>query len=508
MKYLSLYSLLIFLLLVSPVFAKPTAVTLYPNGATISEQISIAAGSEVVTLLLPNVAIPKSLKLALLKAPGEKISGIEYASVLPDPSGFQKLRDEISQLEQKIAAVDDQLESRILALNYWKTEQEFPIKTLADTREMGKIIREESIALLQESSQFRQQKLKLEKELKEAKKQLQQKTGNNQRNWKIQVRLAQPAATKLELAYTYRVRHAGWKSDYTLNALPGKKQVGWTWSAKIIQQTGINWDGIHLKIATTEPVFTLTPPPVRPWEIRERQVGIAPRNMKMKAMVMSQEVAMDAVADKEESMPVRTEGQLFDLYDLGKVDITTGKESQIKIREGLWHAEFTYLSRPLLSEQVFLQANLDLTKDFLPLPTGMASIQVDGVHVGQRRFSLHEKQNVTMSFGSDPGLIVDVKTDHVAGEKGLLSKKYTYSWNWTINFTNNKKIAVDLKVEDSSPHIGHKKITLKESFSLPQPHREKGKLIWNLALPPQGKRQIKYGYSVEYPEDMPVSLGR
>ncbi|RLB69817.1 MAG: hypothetical protein DRH07_09935 [Deltaproteobacteria bacterium] len=508
MKFVSLYSLLIFSLLATPAFAKPTAVTLYPNGATISEQTNIAAGSEVVTLLLPNVAIPKSLKLALLNAPGEKISGIEYQSVLPDSSGFQKLRDKISQLEQKIAAVDDQLKSRALALDYWKTEQEFPIKTLADTREMGKIIAEESIVLLQESSQFRQQKLKLEKQLKEAKNQLQQKTGNNQRNWKIEVRLAQPAATKLELAYSYRVRHAGWKSDYTLNALPGKKKVEWIWSAKIIQQTGINWNGIHLKIASTEPVFTLTPPPVRPWEIRERQVGIAPRNMKMKAMVMSQEVAMDAVADKEESMPVRTEGQLFDLYDLGKVDITTGKESQIKIREGLWHAKFTYLSRPLLSEQVFLQANLDLTKDFLPLPTGMASIQVDGVHVGQRRFSLHEKQNVTMSFGSDPGLIVDVKTDHVAGEKGLLSKKYTYSWNWTINFTNNKKIAVDLKVEDSSPHIGHQKITLKESFSLPQPHREKGKLIWNLALPPQGKRQIKYGYSVEYPENMPVSLGR
>ena len=439
MKFISLYSLLIFSLLATPAFAKPTAVTLYPNGATISEQTNIAAGSAVVTLLLPNVAIPKSLKLALLKAPGEKISGIEYQSVLPDSSGFQKLRDKISQLEQKIAAVDDQLKSRALALDYWKTEQEFPIKTLADTREMGKIIAEESIVLLQESSQFRQQKLKLEKQLKEAKKQLQQKTGNNQRNWKIEVRLAQPAATKLELAYSYRVRHAGWKSDYTLNALPGKKKVEWIWSAKIIQQTGINWNGIHLKIATTEPVFTLTPPPVRPWEIRERQVGIAPRNMKMKAMVMSQEVAMDAVADKEESMPVRTEGQLFDLYDLGKVDITTGKESQIKIREGLWHAEFTYLSRPLLSEQVFLQANLDLTKDFLPLPTGTASIQVDGVHVGQRRFSLHEKQNVTMSFGSDPGLIVDVKTDHVAGEKGLLSKKYTYSWNWTINFTNTRR---------------------------------------------------------------------
>ena len=511
MKYFSLYPLLIFLLLATPAFAKPTAVTLYPNGATISEQVNIAAGVEIVTLQLPNVAIPKSLKLALLKAPGQKISSIEYESVLPDPSNFQKLRDQITQLEQKIAAVDDQLESRTLALDYWKTQQDFPLKTLADAREMGKIIRDESMTLLQESSQFQQQKTKLEKQLKETKKQLQQKTGNNQRNWKVQVRLAQPATTKLQLAYTYRVRHAGWRSAYTLNARPEQQQVEWIWTAKIIQQTGINWNGVHLKIATTEPVFTLTPPKIRPWEIREKRIVAIPRNTVMKTMAMPapQEMAMDAApVMAEATMPVRTEGQLFDLYDLGQVDISSGKESQIKIREGVWDAEFTYLSRPLLSEQVFLQANLDLTKDFLPLPTGMASVQVDGVHVGQRNFSLYEKKNVTMSFGSDPGLLVDVKTDRVAGEKGLLSKKNTYAWDWIINFTNNKNIAVNLKIEDSSPHIGHKKITLQESFATPQPQREKGKLVWNLTLPPQGEQQIKYGYSVEYPEDMPVSLGR
>jgi len=512
MKYFSLYPLLIFSLLATPAFGKPAAVTLYPNGATISEQVNIAAGSEIITLQLPNVAIPKSLKLTLLKAPRQKISGIEYESVLPDSSNFQKLKDQITQLEQKIAAVDDQLGSRALALDYWKTQQDFPFKTLADAREMGKIIREESMTLLQESSQFQQQKMKLEKQLKEAKKELQQKTGDNQRNWKVQVRLAQPAAIKLQLAYTYRIRHAGWRSAYTLNARPEQKQVEWTWTAKIMQQTGINWNGVHLKIATTEPVFTLTPPKIRPWEIRDKQIVAVQRNVRMKTMTMSAppEMAMDTVAGgaRKETMPVRVEGQLFDIYDLGQIDVASGKESRNKVREGTWSADFTYLSRPLLSAQVFLEANLDLTDNVLPLPTGTASIQVDGVHVGQRNFSLHEKKNVTISFGSDPGLVVDVKTDHVAGETGLLSKKNTYSWNWVINFTNNKKMAVDLKVEDSSPHIGHKKISLKDSFSTPQPHKEEGKLIWNLTLPPQEERQIKYGYSVEYPKEMPVSLGR
>ena len=218
--------------------------------------------------------------------------------------------------------------------------------------------------------------------------------------------------------------------------------------------------------------------------------------------------AAEPIMADEEMMPVKEEGQLFDVYDLGRVDIASGKESRIKIREGFWNADFTYLSRPLLSEQVFLEAKLNFSEDFTPLPTGKASIQVDGVHVGQRNFALYEKQNVTISFGSDPGLVVDVRTNHVAGEKGLLSKKRTYEWNWTISFTNNKGRAINLRVEDVLPHVGHKKIILEKSFSSPQPQKDKNKLIWALTLPLQEKQQIKYGYSVQYPEDLDVSLGR
>ena len=509
MKYLFLPALLMFILLVSTAAAKPTEVILYPQGATIAEQTTISPGVDVVTLLLPNVAIPESLKLTIQNAPQQKITGIEYESVLPEASDFQELKELISHLEQEINAVDDQIQSRTLALNYWENQQDLPVKTLADAREMGKIIRDESITLLQGSTQLRQQKTKLEKQLKEARNQLQQKTGNNQRSWQVQVRLSQPTTTDLNLVYSYRIHRAGWQSSYSLNALPDQKKIQWVWTAKIMQQTGLDWTGIHLKIATAEPVFTLTPPKNRPWEIREEQILRARSNMKVMSMAMPQKMAMDTESAMEAPpVPARDEGQLFDIYDLGQANIATGKESRIKIREGIWSAQFSYLTRPLLSEQVFLEAKLDLTKGFLPLPTGIASIQVDGVHVGQRSFSLHEKQDISISFGSDQGIIVDVKTDHTAGEKGLLARKNTYSWNWEISLANHKNFAVDLKVEDSYPHSGHEKIILKESFTPPLPIREKDQLIWTLTIPPQGEQQINYGYEVTYPEDMPVSLGR
>lgn len=496
-----------FSLLTATAFAKPTEVILYPSGATVSEQATVPQGTDSATLLLPHVAIPESLKLALQMAPRQKITGIEYESVLPESSDFQDLKDLISRLEQEINVVDDQIQSQTLALNYWKNQKDLPVKTLADAREMGKIIREESIILLQNTTQLQQQKNELVKQLLEAQNQLKKKTGNNQRNWRVHVKLAQPTKTNLKLDYSYRIRRAGWQSSYSLNALPGDRKIQWIWIAKIMQQTGIDWNGVNLKIATTEPVFTLTPPKIRPWEITEKQIAYARSNTKM--MAMPQAMVMDAVAEREAApVPTRTEGQMFDTYDLGQVTIASGKESRIKIREGIWNAEFSYLTRPLISEQVFLEANLNLIEDFLPLPAGIASIQVDGVHVGQRNFSLHEKQDISMSFGSDPGIVIDVKTDHVAGEKGLLAKKRIYIWKWNINVENHKNFAVDLKVEDSYPHAGHEKIVLKELFSPPLPTQENGQLSWNLTLPPQGKQKLQYGYQVTYPEDMPVSLGR
>ena len=511
MKYRIILTLIVLLLSTSFAFATPDTITLYPNGAKISEQIKVSSGVDSITLLLPNAAIPQSLKLKLEKTAGQKIGAIEFESVLPDSSGFQKLKDKITKLEDDIAAVDDRLQADQLALVYWKNQQEFPIKTLADAREMGKVIQEESIALLKNSTRLKKKKTTLERQLKEARHELQQKTGNSQRNWRITVKLTRATQKTLLLTYSYRVRHAGWISNYTLNALPGQKQVEWIWTAKIIQQTGVNWEDVHLKIATTEPVFTLTPPQMRPWDIDEEQFTGMARGGEMLMAIPQKKMMLNAAAPimaDEEMMPVRKEGQLFDIYDLGRVDIASGKESRIKIREGFWNADFTYMSRPLLSEQVFLEAKLKFTEEFTPLPTGKASIQVDGVHVGQRSFSLHEKQNVTLSFGSDPGLIVDVKTNHVAGEKGLLSKKRTYEWSWTIDFTNNKGQAIDLRIEDVLPHVGHKKIVLEESFSSPQPEKDEDKLIWALTLPTQGKQQIKYGYSVQYPEDLDVSLGR
>ena len=498
------------ILLTTHVSAKPTSAIIYPHGATVTEHTNIAADKNEVALLLPAVAFPESLKLSLKGQADQKITALDYELMLPESDNFVELIDQIQQFKSAIIATDDKIASLALALKYWEKQQELPVKTLADTVKMGNIIQTESITLLQQTSKLQQQKQLLDFQLTEAQEQLEQKIGTDKRNWKVIIILAKPATSGLELTYTYRIKQAGWKSTYSLNALPNSDNIEWLWTAKIQQQSGIDWNGVSLKISTAEPVFTLNPPVNYPWEIRSRQIAYKrARVQEMPTMAMAEQIMEMPVADAAPLQPTRTVGQLFDIYDLGTINVASGKELQIKVRAGNWPAEFTYLSRPLLTNQVFLQAKLDLSKNFIPLPSGSASIQVDGVHVGIRNFSLHQKNDITISFGSDPAIAVAVVTDHTAGEEGLLSKKDTYNWLWNIKFSNHKSFPVKVQVEDSYPHAGHKDIVVTELFSPPLPIKNKDRsLRWDLNIPAQGEQQLEYGYKIKYPHDMSVFLGR
>lgn len=511
MRAVFLIFLMTFGLTSTPALATPHRVIVYPAGATIFARTSVPLQSESFTLWLPQVAIPESLQLELQgHTAQQRIAGIEYQSVLPEIPGYAQLKERIAQLESKLDATQNQVQAQELALNFWRQTEKLPLNNLADAQAAGQLIRTEGSTLLQEISALKQTKIELEKQLEEARRQLQQKTGDHQRQWQVRVRLSRPSTADLGVSYAYRVRRAGWQSRYVLNGLPESDQVEWLWMAKINQQTGQDWSDVTLELATAEPVFTLDPPPLKPWEIDEVRLLRRSGALKTAAGAQAETLALADTATKNSAAPpTRERGRLFDRYDLGQVTVLSGTESRVKIREGSWSAGFSYLVRPQLSEQVFLEARLDLSAGFLPLPSGPASIQLDGVHVGRRSFSLYGRQDITISFGNDPGIAVDVQTDHQAGEKGLLAKKNTYRWNWTIDFFNHKDFAVNLQVEDSYPHPGHEDIELTEVFTAPLPTKgEDRTLNWRLTLPAHADRQIQYGYELKYPEDLDVALGR
>ena len=124
-------------------------------------------------------------------------------------------------------------------------------------------------------------------------------------------------------------------------------------------------------------------------------------------------------------------------------------------------------------------------------------------------FHWQASRNSNSASVTIPQIAIDVKTAHVDGSAGLLSKNETYSWNWSVTLKNNKSIPVHLTVEDSLPHSSHDRILVKEQFTEPLPEKtDDGLLSWQFDLASGNVQKLTFGYQVSYPEDMQIDKGR
>lgn len=503
-----LLMMLVVLLIASTIYAAPKEVLIFPSGALVTEQARLVVGDEKqAEITLPMVADPDSLTISTGKGK-PKVINLQVDSALVNQSRYQELEERIKKSKLERQDVVDNLETQKLALSYWDTQRKQQLEKIEDIQALGKSILAEAAPLKKQISQLARDKKMLDRQIQEMERLLHDKTGSLNQVWKVVVTLDQPAPT-IDVTFSYRVHGASWQSLYALNALPQQNAVEWNWRADIRQSTGVDWTDVQLKLATVEPRTTLTPPHVGRWVIRELQVypsAVPQKAFQRKAVMMETMADSVAGAAPEEVKAKRKEGFVFDVYDLGKHTVQAGQNVTLDINNGSWPVEFSYLSRPIRSPQVFLMANVGLDQ-FVPMPSGQGSLLVEGVYIGKRPFDL-QKKKFDLAFGSDPAIAVKVHREQESDESGLISKTRSQQWVWTVSLTNNKQIPVSVKIEDAKPQVQDKRIEIEAVSRTTTAKAEKDRNIWQLDLPAGANREIKYGFKVEFPADMQVDLGR
>ena len=318
---------------------------------------------------------------------------------------------------------------------------------------------------------------------------------------------------KIDLTYSYHIKNCGWRPTYTLNALPGKSEIELNWYAKITQNTGIDWEGIELKIATAQTVTRPEPPFLRDWIIQPRAAIGYPGARRKTAMaeesLMFEEPQLSAdMAAGAPPEPAQDAGYIFDIYDLGKRSIKAGESRRINIRKMVLSSDFQYLLRPHKTPHAFLFAQLNIKEDeFIRLPKGNATFLVDSAFIANRSFSMYDKEQ-KLFFGSDPQ--VDVKLvilEKKSNETGFLIGKKQYQWGWKVSIHNLKDHEIAVLMEDAYPQIRDKRIKLKEIFNGVSPQRENNILKWTFPVLPQTETAVEYGFAITYPDEMDLSLG-
>ncbi len=481
--------------------ASVTAVKLYPNGATITAQQSVAAGTTV--LRLPAQAQPDTLSLT----PQNSNFSITDISWQKEQRAFEaeikKLQDELSLRQQERGAAADRLSTTESRIKFWQQQLDRQWESAADALKIAEAAPQPMLASFQQRQKISAEIKELDQQLALLNQKLQELTGQHRQEWLVNVTLSGPTDTKTNLIWSYFSRGCGFVPSYRLNALPTEMQIRFEWEALVWQQTGQDWQSVDLTLASITPSHNLTPPPLQPWIIRPVE-HYANKRAAMEDTVMM-EIAPSA--GMPERQVIETSRSSYTEWQLGRQNIKAGPGRKLPVQSQSWPAGFEHILRPESMDKAFIQASIALDSP-RQVPGGQAIFMLDGTMIGQGRFELQGRE-AEIAFGADP--LVRAKRELIEmqqGSKGLVMGKQTSHWRWLTTVTNGHTSPVSLVVEEARPQSRDERIKLSSQLEPNATLTRADSFVRKLKLAPGADVQLKLDVRLEAPGNLDIFSDR
>lgn len=363
---------------------------------------------------------------------------------------------------------------------------------------------------------------------------------------------------KLDLSYL--VNGANWSPQYNLRAQPQGQQVLIEYNAVVHQTSGEDWSNVILALSTAQPTMAAGAPVLEPM-IASLSSRRAPQPFSNQQQASQQEQILDNSAVFQQLLQSRRDNikkgkaaqadlnyfaannqLLFYNADVREVQEMQRQAAEIARTEGVsvtyklpgqlslpsrsdqqlvtiaaipTQAQFTRIATPLLTDYVYLQADLTNNSDTILLP-GPASMFRNGDFCGKSDMDLVTiGERFTAGFGIDSQIQVtrelEDKQTHIQG--GNRIDTYTYR----VALANYKDTALRLRLLDRLPYtksssiqieLGDTSYPLSTDADYVRTLRKKNLLRWDLELKPNtiGKdaTNITYAFTMEYDRNMQI----
>jgi len=351
--------------------------------------------------------------------------------------------------------------------------------------------------------------------------------------------ISNESKAKSVIELNYLVNGANWLPQYNLIANPNKSKVLIEYNAVVNQTSGEDWNGIRLNLSTAEPAMVAAAPVLEPVVVAltsrhgDRSLLLRNRRVQAKKGAKAQKQlgriavsnqALELVADIKELAEMkqqmeeiaRIEGVSVTYNLPGKLTLSSRTDQQlVTIASVTSKADFTLVATPLLTDYVYLQAEVlnDSDTIFLPGPAGMFR---NGEFVGksdQPIVTIGEK--FTAGFGIDSQMQVvreleDKKTKIQGGNR-------IDTYNYRIALSNYKNSPAELRLLDRLPYTDNESIKIELLETTPElskdseylrTGRKKGILRWDLNLAPNSVDRnvtiVTYSFTMEYDKNMQI----
>jgi len=361
---------------------------------------------------------------------------------------------------------------------------------------------------------------------------------------------------KANIELSYLVNEADWRQQYNLRAVTEKSQVLIEYNAVVNQASGEDWENVLLSLSTAEPTIVAEPPTIepmlvglsRPADVRQvAQKGLSgPEELLQQQRERRSNITKGKTANQELNI-LATDSQFFILnasrrqveelqekladiarnegvsvtYNLaGRLSLPSRSDQHlVTIAAITAQADFTLVATPLLTDYVYLQAELLNDSDTVLLP-GAASMFRNGEFVGRASLPLVTMgEKFTAGFGIDS----QVQVAHELEDKQtrIQGGNRIDTYHYRIALSNYSNRAVGLRLLDRLPYSKDSAIrielqqtspVLSEDAQYVRTAGRKGILRWDLELAPNttGERAtlVKYNFTMEYDRNMQIESRR
>jgi len=549
-------------------------VTVYRGQALVTRNIDIDLSEntfEIIVGQLPERIVPESLYA--LTSGDIKVLSVRYR----EKAVMEDTREEVKKLDADIENINTQIHQATIRKGHLDNQwamfiklREFAVAAKNEDINRGLLAFEPISKLVEfiqtKGQEYIEQYLAYEEQINELKKQLELlnrkheelMAGRSRTEREAILFLSRNDGKRIKIELNYLVNGANWQQQYNLRANPQKSNVLIEYNAVVNQISGEDWNGVTLSLSTAEPTMVAAPPILEPMLVslsssiqtqmqqsaqqlfsdadkalqyqqdRRSNItkGLAANTILNELAEQNQSFFLNAdkkaIQEFNQKMAEisRTEG-ISVTYDLtGQLTLPSRSDQQlITIASINTKADFTLIATPLLTDYVYLQADLLNASDTVLLP-GQASIFRNGEFVGKSQLpQVTIGETFTAGFGIDSQIQVahelEDKTTRIQGGNRIDTYKYRVAVN------NYKNTAVELKLLDRLPHSENSSIKIDLEKSEPALSKnseylrtieKKGILQWDLQLPPNSVNQdatiVQYSYTMEYDRNMQIQTQR
>lgn len=505
-------------------------VTVYPGLAAVERSARVAAGARELVLdcLSPDFDLGSlrmdadaGIRLGPVSAVNRPRAEVAECSAHP-------LDARIRALEDRIAIIDAEDSGHGLALGYLRglgAAEAASAPRAAPPAPPAAALPATLAAIQRGGQQALLEQHRLQREREALARELQPLISERERSAKPQgevrqLRIALAASSAGQLRLHYQVAGPTWAPAYRAALDADAGQVDIERLAQVSQRSGEDWVGVALRLSTGSPRGATRGPQPRPWQVSPRPPEVAmmeratpTRAFKALAAPASAAMAARDQADEPEFAVQVMEGEFATEFEVpGTVDVGSGAQRvSLSLGSARWPATVKVQTTPAADASAWLVAEL-------PRPTGVwpegpLRLMRGNQVVGQSVFSLGTREQLTLPFGRDEQVRVQViPVPQQSSESGFISTRSERRIARAYTVENRRRTPVQLEVLEATPVATDEKISVTRQFD-PAPRAgnwqdQPGVVAWALTLAPGQTQRFTAEYLISHPKDMPITESR